>query len=92
MKLCCEYLKSKIEQKSDEHILYLPQTRSFLIIGSGKEMADINYCPWCGNKLPRDLTDELVNIIYEELKLESYEDPNLPIQFKSDKWWRSLEL
>jgi hypothetical protein len=92
MKLCCEPLKSKIKQEPDEHILYLPQTRTFQIIGSGSDAVDISYCPWCGNKLPDDLTDQLVNIIYEELKLDSYDNPRTPKQFKSDRWWVDLEL
>jgi hypothetical protein len=92
MKFCCKTLKSKIKQEPDEHILYLPQTRTFQIIGLGLDTVDISYCPWCGNKLPDDLTDQLVNIIYEELKLDSYNDPRLPKQFKSNRWWVDLGL
>ncbi len=61
---------------------------------------DIYYCPWCGSKLPEDITDlyyleisKALNIDIEELDLLNEEvQKKLPKEFKTDEWWRKRGL
>ena len=47
----------------------------------------IQYCPWCGKKLPDSLREKW----FDELEKLGYDDPlndDIPEKFKSDKWYR----
>lgn len=43
------------------------------------------YCPWCGLKLPKELGDELCEIIFDQLNLDDFQDPRLPEEFKTEE-------
>jgi hypothetical protein len=82
----CDGMRRAIED-ANSPVAYWSEFREFGIELRGQEAIDeIEYCPWCGNKLPSSLRDEYLNRL-EELKLEPG-DRNLPIQFRSDAWWR----
>ena len=83
---CCQQLE--VYAGFAEPIIYLPQTRSYLLKLTEELTCDLNYCPWCGAKLPKDLTNQLMDIIYNQLQLASCNDPRLPGKFKSDQWWK----
>jgi len=54
----------------------------------GPSMVTIDYCPWCGVKLPGSKRD----LWFEELEAMGFDDPweqDIPEEFKSDRWWRS---
>lgn len=47
----------------------------------------IQYCPWCGKKLPDSLREKW----FDEPEKLGYDDPlndDIPEEFKSDKWYR----
>ena len=46
----------------------------------------LQYCPWCGSKLPSSLRDRWFERL-EELGLEP-DDPGVPHEMKTDAWWR----
>ncbi len=54
------------------------------------------FCPWCGNKLPKELNEEYYAIFYDELNLKEAKNlldtPGLPEEFKSDEWWKKRGL
>ncbi len=80
------------EDKID--IVYWPSER-FYGIGSKRGTSSaqlIHYCPWCSTKLPKDLNDELCKIIFDELKLDDFDDPRMPEEFKTDEWWKKRGL
>lgn len=56
----------------------------------------IQYCPWCGKKLPKSLGDEYFDILEKEHgitpELDIQNDPNIPEEFKSDEWWKKRKL
>lgn len=100
MKFCCEEMKDRVfvidyTSKADVEtktniIRYFPHFREFGIPSTGDcSYYLLNYCPWCGSKLP----DSLREAWFETLEKRGYEDPlsedvmNLPIEFLSDKWW-----
>lgn len=47
----------------------------------------INFCPWCGKKLPESKSDEW----FKTLEKMGYEDPlfneNIPEEFKTSEWY-----
>jgi hypothetical protein len=72
---------------ANSYVVYWPKFREYGIELRGHDAIDeIEYCPWCGVKLPGSLRDEYFQHL-EELKIEPG-DRNLPIQFLGDAWWR----
>ena len=56
----------------------------------------IYYCPWCGKKLPINLSDKWFEILKKEHGIDyPFDDPdrkNIPEEFKSDEWWKKRNL
>jgi hypothetical protein len=56
----------------------------------------IDYCPWCGMKLPQSVREDYFQILKNEYKvkpgLDKANDPNIPQEFKSDAWWKKRGL
>jgi hypothetical protein len=52
----------------------------------GSSLTLINFCPWCGSKLPESKRDRWV----EELEKLGFTDPflrdDIPEEFKTDEW------
>lgn len=100
MKYCCEDMcnfvredtddNSEIYQNPDILIVYIPKFDEYgLIIHDGGESSvQINYCPWCGKRLPESKRD----IWFEELEKKGIEDfsgESIPEKYKTDEWWRN---
>lgn len=51
----------------------------------------MNYCFWCGAKLPEDLGNEWARILKEDYKLDNpYKEwDKVPAEFKTDEWWKN---
>jgi hypothetical protein len=91
---CCKEIEFFLKE-NEVSISYDSSERSYGILykpdtGGGKQQ--IHYCPWCGNKFPKTLSEELSNIIFDELNLDGYDDPRLPSEFKTDEWWKKRNL
>lgn len=98
MNFCCNNMKYFIEQNpgenpfiSDNIILYVKQFDEYGIIvhDSGESYITISHCPWCGKKLP----DSKRDLWFDELEKMGIENPledDIPIEFKSDIWWKQL--
>ena len=96
---CCETLMELI--KEGNYVKYDPADRSFSIFKSGSRQFGmcIDYCPFCGKKLPPNLIDERERVIQNELGIDyvpsySNEDDGkaLPAEFKTDEWWKKRGL
>lgn len=73
---------------SDDIIYYAPEFDEYGIVvhDSGKSYIKIDYCPWCGQKLP----ESKKNLWFDELERLGIENPleeELPEKFKSSEWW-----
>ena len=96
-RFCCESMDSCI---NDEEwvIEYLPVSRSYLLSCRDHFTLLMKYCLFCGTKLPKDLSDELHDILVEELGIESPDyrdfenDKRVPDEFKTDEWWKKRGL
>ena len=95
MDYCCENMcnftredtgvNEEIYQNPDVLIVYIPKFDEYGIIihDGGESSVQINYCPWCGNKLPvskRDLWFEEL----EQMGMEDFDGENIPDNFKTD--------
>ena len=47
---------------------------------------ELLWCPWCGERLPESLRDELGDRL-EALDLSIF-DEDIPAEYKTDEWWR----
>ena len=91
-------------------IKYFLQTRTFLLTNCpgflhknelpGKYRAEIGfvlgYCPQCGAKFPKNLTNKWYKIMEKELGIEYPTDPDkahlIPEEYKTDEWWKKRGL
>ncbi|MFC6152431.1 DUF6980 family protein [Nocardioides yefusunii] len=93
----CELMTSQVR---DERVplQYDPQFREYSILltfppGDSIRVAQgITYCPWCGEKLPADLRDQIFDDLERDLGGEPddyFEALRLaPKKYHSDLWWR----
>lgn len=94
---CCTFMQNSI---NDPRIPlgYSPIMREYYINMNNAQymIQEIFYCPWCGNKLPGSLRDEYFNILAREYHIEPDLDiknnDRIPLEFKSDEWWKKRGL
>jgi hypothetical protein len=101
---CCLDMADKLTFVCDDHpkpgschdyvIIYLSQYREYCIRIENNIHQKINCCPWCGVRLPDNLTEKF----FSELSLFLNKDASLldsddfPPEFKSDEWWKKRGL
>ena len=99
VKYCCEMMKTNTENHCDRHdnsfdcpdclIHYDDKFDEYgIIIHDGsRSCITINFCPWCGKKLPDSKRDEW----FDKLEDLGYENPlfdeNIPNEYKDSTWW-----
>lgn len=100
MNFCCPDIENYLLE-GEVAIYYSPKFRRYgiKILDGGNSTQLIRYCPWCGTKLPEELSDKFFEAIAEVLKIEKEDvglddlsNPDLPDEFKSDEWWLKLKL
>ena len=99
-KHCCEIMEAKIRKthKDDRGCIdYEPQTRlySFRLLDKMCHSQIIYHCPWCGAKLPKELTNEWEEIIAKEFGITEFyweHEDKLPPEFKTEEWWKKRGL
>jgi hypothetical protein len=96
MQYCCDRLNRYIEDRRIP-INYSAKFREYYLPLGCKSSAIqlIDYCPWCGTKLPVSLNDEYISIL-DEYGIDDYFDEEqlkrLPPEFKTDEWWKKRGL
>ena len=79
-------------------VRYTPRDRSYAIEERGdhapgdlRVVQRIDFCPWCGERLPTDLSEQWWDAV-DRVTGGAYElgDPltSLPEQYRTDAWWR----
>lgn len=97
MRYCCERMRYFIKKNgkslgfdSDNVIYYALEYDEYGIVihDGGISYITIQYCPWCGKKLP----DSKRSLWFDELEKLGIKDPTeeIPKEFKTDEWWRKL--
>ena len=71
-------------------IIHIPNIRTYAILNK-KEYGGfepMDYCPFCGAKLPERLDGKLTEILQKEYGLNSWKDyKKAPHEFHTDEWW-----
>ena len=97
-KYCCEVMKAKLKNmESDVRgvIDYHEVTREYSFPLLDKTNQLIQFCPWCGIKLPKDLNNEWEEIVAKEFGITEYDywnEDKIPPEFKNDEWWKKRGL
>lgn len=95
-KHCCNFMTKSLEDNRIG-INYCSVDRDYSIycLYSNSQYR-IDYCPFCGLKLPSSLVQEYMNILEKEYGIENPYDEvvmeNVPEEFKSDEWWKKRGL
>lgn len=74
---------------------YLPIIRAYAVCDKVEAIHYdfMDYCPFCGAKLPSRLDEELTRILRDEYGLESWKDyKKAPHEFHTDEWWKKRRL
>ena len=92
---CCNDLKHFTRE--DYIIEYEPIDRSFVIIYAKGRCTGIEFCPFCGTKLPETLNSKIFEVIEKEYGIpmgeaDIFEFTNLPDEFRTDEWWKKRGL
>jgi hypothetical protein len=68
----------------------------YLIATKGPGGKEMSYCPFCGKRLPKELSDEWFDILEKEygldLPLTSKQYDRIPAEFLTDEWWKKRGL
>ena len=84
---CCKEMSDHLVRKKIA-ILYIPKFREYGIknLSRGLAFQLINYCPWCGRKLPESLREEWFEILGKsDLEPDS---PNIHAEYLTDELWK----
>lgn len=100
-KHCCAHMdRYTVTGEEDFIIYYRSDVRSyaFQLRENGKYIG-VNqrlwYCPWCGKKLPKDLLDEIEEVLEKEYGITQKDLNNselIPEEFNNDEWWKKRGL
>lgn len=87
----CEKLKLNLSinfNNIDKSIYYSEKFDEYglKIMDGGNSYISIEFCPWCGEKLPNSKRDEWYDEI-EKLDIDPWKD-EIPDKYKTDKWYR----
>lgn len=81
---CCQQMRNTISQ-GDLTLKYVPKYREYGIMHqNGGSYQMIDFCPWCGEKLPASLRNEWF-VRLDDLGFEP--EDCIPENMKSDAWW-----
>ena len=100
-KHCCQNMRKNLTLNCEVHshvyecpdvlINYIPKFDEYGIIihDGGHSVISISFCPWCSTKLP----ESKVDMWFDKLEELGFEDPyeqDIPKEFNSDAWYKTL--
>ena len=100
---CCDRMNAVSKLSCDQHdnecscpdvlISYneIFDEYGLIIKDGGSSVSTIDYCPFCGTKLPESKRDLWFNTL-EVLGFDDPGDQTIPEDFRSDKWYRFANL
>ena len=88
MEHCCSDMREMIEEENS--IVFISEFREYgvPICDGGSSFLEMQFCPWCGKKLPGSLREEYFSIL-DKMGI-NYPCPpeELPENMRSEKWWQ----
>lgn len=100
---CCERMMFAAED-IDSPLRYKPKLRYYSMSAPKSLLKKnaiwvgytVDFCPYCGAKVPKDLVDEYFEILEKEYDItdpyETKQKKRIPAEFMSDEWWKKREL
>ncbi len=96
---CCELMDEFLEDIRIP-LNYDPVFREYLMPlsyrGKITALQGLDYCPWCGTKLPKSVREEWFDILEKEYGIDHprYDEQEklIPEEFKTDEWWKKRGL
>lgn len=97
MNHCCERMVYELSKVCDIHAIKYDcpdclieydeifDEYSIIIHDGGNSSIGIDYCPWCGAKLPGSMKSEWFEKLYN-MNIDPNDDNKIPNEFKSKKW------
>ena len=83
---CCPAIAEAISE-NEFGFVYIGKYREYGLKyrDGGSSYQLINFCPWCGKKLPSSLRDKL----FDQLEQQGIDllGSNIPSCYDSDEWW-----
>lgn len=97
---CCLTMDNAVDKSNCENVspcFYNPKFREYYLqatVGLGGRRID--FCPYCGTKLPEALSDMWFDILEKEYGLDDPSWPEqkerVPAEFNTDEWWKKRGL
>jgi len=77
--------------KDETAVVYIAKFREYglPILDGGTSFITIQFCPWCGARLPDSLRNKWFDSL-EKLGLDVHTG-NIPEKFLSDRWWNQAQ-
>ena len=90
-KHCCELMTEYLTYK-EIPVRYIANVREYgiRVLDGGTSFIVLKFCPWCGQKLPDSLRDARFDEL-NALGFDMFSD-DMPVKFKTDKWWKEKGL
>lgn len=89
IEFCCENMNNNI---NDNQMIYYSEVfdeYGINVLEDNCSYILIDFCPWCGKKLPMSKRDRW----FAELEEKGFENPlfeeNIPDNYKTREWWKS---
>ena len=95
---CCLEMDSMLDNDDGLYnVNYSPKVREYYLKSlKGPYARTIEFCPWCGSELPKNLDNEWYNILEEEYGLNNpnslEQEAKIPAEFLTDEWWKKRGL
>jgi hypothetical protein len=95
---CCQEMSEALNHQCSQHpdsfdcpdslIHYSPEFDEYglVIHDGGSSVQAINYCPWCGSKLPASKRDQWFRTL-EALGYDSPSNQEIPKEFLTGEWY-----
>ena len=95
-KFCCYDMEWSVLDEPEECFNLNATIRAYDISLPDKTCVGINFCPWCGEKLPTNLYNEWKRILTHEYGIKTpsahMDDDDFPPEFKTEEWWKKRGL
>ena len=97
---CCKSMTQAVTFQCEQHsgawacadalVGYLPKFNEYglIIHDGGTSISLIQYCPWCGTKLPQSKRNEWFDTL-EALGFDNPSEQEIPSKFNSNEWYES---
>ncbi len=96
---CCFVMDNAVDKSNSENVspcFYNPKFREYYLQAtSGLGSRKIDFCPYCGTKLPQDLSDLWFDILEQEFKIDPWlpkDRKKIPAEFLTNEWWKKRGL